>query len=198
MANILKIEYDMQELRDGIKAAVMEALSGETLDDIRAEIKRDFIEQLKPEVEAISREKAIDFVEELLCDIAENSTVSVGGGWKEEAKIYTYREFVKEEIRKIVEKEEIKVRTPNGRNDYSSVKFSDYVINHCVDGEIEKHIKTNIDALRKDVNSKVKEIFDTQTRNMLSETVMGVIMQSDIYRRIDGNIKCIADKSSSQ
>ena len=55
---------------------------------------------------------------------------------------------------------------------------------------IDREIKT----IRDDVNSKVKSMFDSSTKQMLSEAVLNVLMANDTYKKIESNIGSIASK----
>ena len=40
----------------------------------------------------------------------------------------------------------------------------------------------------------MKEAFDNSTKNMLSATVLNILNANETYRKLENNIKCIADK----
>lgn len=65
---------------------------------------------------------------------------------------------------------------------------------YAVDSDIQKVIDREIRTIRDDVNSKVKDMFDSSTKQMLSETVLNVLMANDTYKKIESNIGSIASK----
>ena len=60
--------------------------------------------------------------------------------------------------------------------------------------EIKKAVDEFTDGIRKQVNCAMKEAFDNSTKNMLSATVLNILNANETYRKLENNIKCIADK----
>ena len=54
-----------------------------------------------------------------------------------------------------------------------------------------------IDQIRKNINTRIKDMFDSSTRQMLSDNVLQVLMANETYQKIQGNIACIADKKEN-
>lgn len=179
----------------GLAKEIMWSVRAELKKDLMESIKKQMITEVQPVIKELIQSGAKDFVANLMTEITEKDEITIGGGWDSTAKTITYKDFVKQEVKQRVESGEIRMRDNRGND--RTVKFKDYIIDNCVNAEIVKYMSNEVDSIRKDINSRVKDIFDTQTKNMLSETVMSVIMSSDTYRKIDGNIKCIADKAGT-
>lgn len=189
MGQKLKIEYDMEEMFLGMKDAIKEELKPEIANEIRAEIK----EEVKKEILEKVKEKIPDetevWLKQLMTDIYENEKISVGGGWDRDAKEYTLREYVIEQI-----KERIINNNCVSKKSYSRETFHEWFTNQCVDSDIKRVIEKEIKSIRDDVNLKVKNMFDSSTKEMLSQTVLNLLMANDTYKKIEANIGSIASK----
>ena len=56
-------------------------------------------------------------------------------------------------------------------------------------------MRTSVDEMRKTINSKLKTLFDKQTKDLLSDTVLNILMASDTYKNIENGVKRLADKN---
>lgn len=189
MGQSLKIEYDMEEMFLGIKEAVKAELKPEIADEIREEIKGEVKKEIMDKVKEQIPEDVSVYLKDIMEEIYRTETIKVGGGWDEEAKEYTFREYVIEQVKKRILNNDC-----GSKKGYSRESFSDWFRDKCVDSDIQKIIDKEIKSIRDDVNRKVKDMFDTSTKQMLSEAVLNVLMANDTYKRIETNIGCIASK----
>ena len=189
MGQTLKVEYDMEEMVLGIieavKAEIKPEIADEIREEIKAEVKAEIIEKLKSDIP----DETEVWLKQIMSEIYENEKISVGGGWREDPKEYTLKEYTIEQI-----KERIINNNCGSKKSYSPESFEEWFKNQCVDPDIKKVIDREIKNVRDDVNKKVKNMFDDSTKQMLSEAVLNVLMANDTYKKIEANIGCIASK----
>lgn len=189
MGQTLKIEYDMEDMVLGIKEAVKEELKPEIAEEIRDEIKSEIRSEIMNKVKEQIPEDTSIWLKGIMEDIYNTEIIKVGGGWNEDAKEYTLKEYVIEQIKNRI------VNNDCGSKDrYSKISFNEWFRDKCVDTDIKKVIDREIKTIRDDVNGKIKSIFDSNTKQMLSEAVLNVLMTNDTYKKIESNIGSIASK----
>lgn len=189
MGQTLKIEYDMEDMVLGIMEAVKEELKPEIAEEIRAEIKSEIKSEIMNKVREQIPDDTSVWLKGIMEDIYNTEIIKVGGGWNEDAKEYTLKEYVIEQVKNRI------VNNDCGSNDrYSTTSFNEWFRDKCVDSDIQKVIDREIKTIRDDVNSKVKNMFDSSTKQMLSETVLNVLMANDTYKKIESSIGSIASK----
>ena len=171
MGQILKIEYDMEDMVLGIKEAVKEELKPEIAEEIREEIKSEIKSEIMNKVKEQIPEDTSVWLKDIMKEIYDTEIIRVGGGWNEDDKEYTLREYVIEQI-----KDRIVNNDCGSKKSYSSTSFNEWFRDKCVDTDIQKVIDREIKTIRDDVNSKVKSMFDSSTKQMLSEAVLIVIL----------------------
>lgn len=79
----------------------------------------------------------------------------------------------------------------------TEVSIEEYINGKIDFSAIQKDIDREIDSMRKDINSRIKNMFDSSTRQMLSDNVLQVLMANETYQKIQSNIACIADKKEN-
>lgn len=189
MGQTLKIEYDMEDMVLGIKEAVKEELKPEIVKEIREEIISDIKREIMDNVKEQIPDDTSVWLKNIMEDIYNTEVIRVGGGWNEEAKEYTLKEYVIEQIKNRI------VNNDCGSKDrYSKTSFNEWFRDKCVDTDIQKVIDREIKTIRDDVNSKVKSMFDSSTKQMLSEAVLNALMANDTYKKLESNIGSIASK----
>jgi len=189
-AEMLKVEFNTENLAAGIVRAVSESLKAELKDEILAEMKKDILGELKAEINA----SVSKITEDLVREIYEVEVIKVGGGWQEEPKEYTVKQYIMEQIKNSFNGSNVKIRKKDRYGDYKTVEvsFSDWVTSECVSPEVQKYFDAQMKITRDEINKKLKAIFDESTRSMLSENVMSILLANDTYRKIQGNIASIA------
>lgn len=189
MEQTLKIEYDMKEMFIGIKEAVKEELKPVIAEEIRDEIKAEAKKEIMDRVKELLPDLTEKWLKDLLVEIYSTEKISVGGGWDKDAKEYTLKEYVIEQI-----KERIVNNNCGSKRSYSSETFAQWFTSQCVDTEIKRVIDREIKDVRDDVNRNVKNLFDSSTKEMLSQTLLNMLMANETYKKIEANIGCIASK----
>jgi len=174
---------------DILKQTIVDELHRELFSSLKAsvleEAKAEIIPELKKEVTGHTRE----IVKEMIDGIYKNEKITVGGGWDEKREELTFEQFVKREIKKIIQNGKFE-----DKHGYP-VSFEDYFTKECVNSDIERFMRTNVDEMRKSINSKLKTLFDQQTKDLLSDTVLNILMASDTYKNIENGVKRLADKN---
>ena len=135
MGHILKIEYDMEDMVLGIKEAVKEELKPEIAEEIREEIKSEIKSEIMNKVKEQIPEDTSVWLKDIMKEIYDTEIIRVGGGWNEDDKEYTLREYVIEQI-----KDRIVNNDCGSKKSYSSTSFNEWFRDKCVDTDIQKVI----------------------------------------------------------
>lgn len=189
MGQTLKVEYDMEELFLGIKEAVKEELKPVIAEEIRDEIKAEVKKEIMDRIKELLPDLTEKWLKDLLVEIYTTEKISIGGGWDKDAKEYTLKEYVIEQI-----KERIVNNNCGSKRSYSSETFAQWFTSQCVDNEIKRVIENEIKDIRDEVNRNVRNIFDRNTKEVLSQTLLNMLMANETYKKIEANISCIASK----
>ena len=194
MGQNLEIKYDMEEMFIGIKEAVKEELKPVIAEEIKDEIKADVTKQVTDKLKELVPIKIDDWISEMLKDIYENTTIKIGGGWDKEPEVFTIKEYVLNEIKGSLSDGKVKIKTRDRYGDYKvrEVSFPEWITDECVSPEIKEYMDNQATKTKKEINKKLKEVFDESTRSMLSENVMSILMANDTYKKIQSNITSIA------
>lgn len=188
MSKVEGAKITVQVETEILKRTIVEELHAELFTSLKAtvlaEAKAEIIPALKDEIVNHTHE----IVKGMIDDIYKNEKITVGGGWDEKQEELTFEQFVKREIKKIIQKGKFE-----DKRGYST-SFEDYFTKECVNSDIERFMSKNVDEMRKSINSKLQTLFDQQTKNLLSDTVLKVLMASDTYQNIENSVKRLADK----
>lgn len=194
----MKITIDLENLESIIETTIENNIES----IIKEQVKNSVIQKIdglaKKEISNAVSENFQRFVDEYI----KTTTIKVGGSsyWdEEEPKEYTVEQYIKHELKNRLESKKLKVKKV-GRNssydsDFEEVSFEEY-IKRAFNPEdlIKKDLDKFMDCVRKDINTTMKEVFDNSTKNMLSNAVLNILTENDTYKKIESNIKCIADK----
>ncbi|WP_024348006.1 hypothetical protein [Lacrimispora indolis] len=193
---VLKVEFDTINFAQGIINTVVSNLKEQLKSEVMREIKGIILEDIQSDIKG----SVVKITEELVREIYENEVIRIGGGWNEEPKEYTIKQFIMEQIKDSFRDGEVKIKRKDRYGDWRTdkVSFTDWVTSECVTGEVQKHVDEQMKSVRDEINRKVKKIFDESTRSMLSENVMSILLANDTYRKIENSIACIASKSDSE
>lgn len=192
MGQSLKIEYDMEEMVIGIKEAVKEELKPEIAEEIRTEIKDEIKKEMMDIIKEQIPEDTSVWLKGVMEEIYNTEIIKVGGGWDKDAKEYTLKEYIIEQVKQRI----VNNNCSSSTRAYSDQSFGEWFRDKCVGSDIQKIIDKEIKSIRDEVNKKVKSMFDDSTKQMLSETVLNVLMANDTYKRIENNIGSIASKQN--
>lgn len=185
----LQINFDVENFAKGIANEVRGTLKKEII----SELKKDVLGALKDDI----RNNIAAMSEEIVREVYENEKVILGG-WGEEKQEISVKQYLLNGIRdsfkdgKFIHKEKDKwgdVKT-------TEVSIEEYINSKIEFSAIQSDIDNEINRIRKDINLRIKELFDTSTRQMLSDNVLQVLMANETYQKIQSNIACIADKKA--
>lgn len=183
----LKIDFDVQNFAVGIANEVKRTLKKEII----AELKKNVLDGLKDDI----RRNIATMSEEIVREVYENEKVILGG-WGEEKQEITVKQYLMNGIRDSFKDGKFIYKKKNdyGRFEEKEVSIKDYIDGEINFSKIKKDIDAEVDSIRKDINRRIEKIFDSSTRQMLSDNVLKVLMANETYQKIQRNIACIADK----
>lgn len=183
----LKIEFDVQNFAMGIANEVKRTLKKEII----AELKKSILDGLKDDI----RQNIATMSEEIVREVYENEKVVIGG-WGEEKHEITVKQYLLNGIRDSFKDGKFIYKKENsyGRMETKEISIKDYIDGEINFSKIKRDIDAEVDGIRKDINRRIEEIFDSSTRQMLSDNVLKVLMANETYQKIQSNIACIADK----
>lgn len=146
----------------------------------------------------IIAEKVAENFRKFVDEYISKTKIRIGGNsyWDdEEVKELTVEQYIKYELKNRLESKKLRVKSNNRYSDYEEVSFEDYIKSQFNANDIIKaDLDSFLDEVRKKINQTVKSTFDKSTKDMLSNTVLSILTANDTYRKIENNIKCIADK----
>lgn len=183
----LQINFDVENFAKGIATAVKKTLKKEII----SELKKSVLQDLKDDIQ----ENIATMSEEIVREIYENEKVIIGG-WGEEKQEVSVKQYLLNSIRdsfkdgKFITKEKDRW----GDVETTEVSIKEYIDKKINFSAIQKDIDREVDGIREDINRKIEDIFNSSTKQMLSDNVLKVLMANETYQKIQSNIACIADK----
>lgn len=201
--NVLHVDFDMNNMCQGIVNAVKEQLKTELYESILMEVKGDILKDIKQTIMTSTGE----IIKELIVDFMKNEKITVGGDYwgNSKAEEYTLMDYAKKCIGEAIHDTKFTVVTEikeendrwSGRR-YRIVtkeyKFNEFINTQLgIGNEIQEFLVRQIGDVKEQVNKNMKNAFDDATKNMLSESVMNVLLANDTYKKIQNQVACIAD-----
>lgn len=201
----LKIEFNTENFASGIIAAVVSEVKQNLYKEVIDKIKKDIVEDIQETIRLQSHE----IVKEIINDYMQNEKIKIGGSsfWDNEPlQEFTMQEYAKKCIGDTIEKGQFNYITGWEKDKYNSSKnlraktatvtYAEYIRSELAIGnDVKEYIDKQIMDVKDNVNKGVKAIFDASTKNMLSESILKVLMANDTYKQIESNIACIADRT---
>lgn len=186
----LQINFDVENFAKGIATAVKKTLKKEII----AELKKSVLEDLKDDIQ----KNIATMSEEIVREVYENEKV-VLGGWGEEKQEVSVKQYLLNRIRESFKDGKFITKKKDRRGDVETTEVSieEYINDKINFSAIQKDIDKEVDSMRKDINSRIKDMFDSSTRQMLSDNVLQVLMANETYQKIQSNIACIADRKEN-
>ena len=183
----LQINFDVENFAKGIATAVKKTLKKEII----AELKKSVLEDLKDDIQ----KNIAAMSEEIVREVYENEKVILGG-WGKEKQEVSVKQYLLNAIRDSFKDGKFITRKEDRWGDVETTKVSikEYIDKKINFSAIQKDIDREVDEIRKDINRKIEDIFNSSTKQMLSENVLKVLMANETYQKIQNNIACIADK----
>lgn len=187
----LKISFDVENFAKGIATAVKKTLKKEII----AELKESIIKDLKDDIQ----ENIATISEEIVREVYENEKVVIGG-WGEERQEVSVKQYLLNQIRESFKDGKFITKKKNrwGDVETTEVSIKEYINDKITFSAIQKDIDKEVDSIRRNINLRIKEMFDTSTRQMLSDNILQVLMANETYQKIQSNIACIADKKENK
>lgn len=183
----LQINFDVENFAKGIATAVKKTLKKEIIADLKKSVLEDLKDDIQKNIATMS--------EEIVREVYENEKVILGG-WGEEKQEVSVKQYLLNAIRdsfkdgKFITKEKGRW----GDVETTEVSIKEYIDKKINFSAIQKDIDREVDGIRKDINRKIEDIFNSSTKQMLSDNVLKVLMANETYQKIQSNIACIADK----
>jgi hypothetical protein len=174
---------------DVLQRTIIDELHSQLYSSLKASIISDIKAEIMPELKKEVVSHTSEIVKSLVDDVYNNDKITIGGGWDEKKEEVTFHDFVRTEVKKCIDNGSFK----DSRG--YDIKFSEYITKQCVGGEVERKMNKSIEEIRNSINSNLKALFDLQTKNMLSDTVLKVLMASETYQGIENRVKRLADKN---
>lgn len=186
----MQINFDVENFAKGIATAVKKTLK----EEIIAELKKSILEDLKDDIQ----KNISTMSEEIVREVYENEKIILGG-WGEEKKEISIKQYLLNSIRDSFKDGKFITKRKDRWGDVETeeVSIQQYINSKINFSVIQKDIDREIDRTRKDINSRITDIFDSSTRQMLSDNVLQVLMANETYQKIQSNIACIADKKEN-
>ena len=186
----LQINFDVENFAKGIATAVKKTLKKEII----AELKKSVLEDLKDDIQ----KNIAAMSEEIVREIYENEKVILGG-WGEEKQEVSVKQYLLNAIRDSFKEGKFITREKDSWGGVKTTKISiqEYIDKKINFSAIQKDIDREVDGIRKDINRKIEDIFNSSTKQMLSDNVLKVLMANETYQKIQNNIACIADKKEN-
>ncbi len=198
---IININFNTENFANGIVTAVVRSL--------KENLYREVINQIKEECLADIHEKIQlqtgEIIKEIIEDYMNTEKITIGGDliWDDTPKEeLTFIQYVKRCMKNIINNGKFKVVKSVAKNRYSDkydiktdeYSFDEYIRANCgIDNEVKAYLDKEVDKIRQEINKNVKTVFDESTRNMLSQSVLNILMANDTYKKIESNIASIAN-----
>jgi hypothetical protein len=190
----MKLTVDLENLESIVKTTIetnVENIVKREVDDL---IKKEIADTASEVVSEVVNKNLQEFVQEYI----KTTPIKIGGGLysKEPEQVYTIEEYTRKTLAEMLESKMFITETRDswsGRTEKHKVSFSDYITNQLkYDDMIQKHLDGFATSMKNDVTKKIKDTFDSATRNALSESVFNVLMSTDTYQKIVSNVNMLA------
>ena len=154
------------ELRVTIVKMVYEEVAKPQLEDIRNMVAKSVYELIEGEVKSYYTEKKI----------------LIGGGYSEPAQEFTIQEYTQKLLAEGIEKGSFGYKT--SKYDSKTINIEKHLLDNCIAQETQKSIEVNLKKIQKEINEKVKSVFETKVNDMMSEVALGVLKSNATYNDI--------------
>lgn len=189
----MKITIDLENLENLVQNSIEENIEAVVRNQVDNVVRKMAEEVAKGAIEDKVSENFQRFVDEYIA----NTKIKIGGGYWNDSEVreYTVEEYIKKQLKEKLESNSLRVKAAKYNSEYKNVTFEEYIKSQFdFNEEIKKAVDEFTDGIRKQVNCAMKEAFDNSTKNMLSATVLNILNANETYRKLENNIKCIADK----
>lgn len=198
---IININFNTENFANGIVTAVVRSLKENLYKEIVDQIRKECLEDIREKIQLQTGE----IIREIIEDYMNTEKITIGGDslWDDAPKEeLTFIQYAKRCIKNIINNGKFKVVKSVAKNRYSDkydiktdeYSFDEYIRANCgIDNEVKAYLDKEVDKLRQEINKNIKTVFDESTRNMLSQSVLNILMANDTYKKIESNIASIAN-----
>ena len=193
----MKVTIDLENLEKLVQTTMEKNIENIVKKQVESAVHKVADDLAKKEIRDTVADNFQRFVDEYIA----TTKITVGGGYwgNTESKEYTVEQYIKNELKNKLESKTLRVkkkgRSSSYSDDYEDVSFEEYIKRQFnFENDIKKVLDAFMDDIRTQVNTTMKNTFDTATKNMLSTAVLNILGANETYRQIEHNIKCIADK----
>lgn len=160
-----------ETISEYIRDTIRNTINRNTREIVQSSIREIVTETCKEEITEITKASIQTVVDEQVSKFM-TGDITVGGGWREESRTISRKDYMTELIQKELDK----------RFDASGVR-----------GEAEKlatdAINTFLRKSRDQINARCKTYFDEATRSILTENVVSMLMDNETYKRLSDSMK---------
>lgn len=198
---VININFNTENFASGIVTAVVQSLKENIYKEVVDQIRKECLEDIREKIQVQTGE----IIKEIIDDYMNTEKITVGGNsvWDDEPKEeLTFIQYVKRCMKNIINNGRFKVVKSVEKSRYSNkyefktedYSFDEYIRANCgIDNEVKAYLDKEVDKLRQEINKNIKTTFDESTRNMLSQSVLNILMANDTYKKIESNIASIAN-----
>ena len=198
---VININFNTENFASGIVTAVVQSLKENIYREVVNQIRKECLEDIHEKIQLQTGE----IIKEIIEDYMNTEKITVGGDsvWDDEPKEeLTFIQYVKRCMKNIIKNGKFKVvksvEMDRFRDKYviktEDFSFDEYIRANCgIDNEVKAYLDKEVDKMRRKINEDIKDTFDESTRNMLSQSVLNILMANDTYKKIESNIASIAN-----
>lgn len=187
----MKVTIDLENLEQMIQ----DTLENNAESAIKIAVNDAIKKQVDKVLSSQTSRTANQVIEEYIREYLQNAKIHVGDGWNdEEVKEYTVEQYLKKQINDIFETKSFVTRSEDrwGNMRETTVTFQDFILKHFnIDEILKPKIEKMVAEVKKDVNSRAKEILDTSMKNALADNVFAIVSASETYRKISDGVKML-------
>lgn len=169
IVNSVKIqlkELITSELKSTVVKMVYEEVAKPQLEDIKSMVAKSVYELVENEVKSYYTEKKI----------------LIGGGYSEPAQEFTIQEYTQKLLAEGIEKGTFGYKV--SKYDSKTINIEKHMLDNCIAKETQTAIDLNLKKVQKEINEKVKSVFETKVNDMMSEVALGVLKSNATYNEI--------------
>lgn len=184
----MELTLKMDNLEHLVKNALEENLNNVISEQIRTVVSH-YIQDSKTSIAEYINAKVLEIADEYIS----NATITVGGGWNEEAKTYTIEQYIKAEIADRIESGKFLCKSDYGNDTYKS--FTNFVTEKFnVDEKIKKELTNFMTKVKKDIDANIADMFNQTTQAALSSSIINLLMKNDTFLNMQDSIKRITSR----
>lgn len=191
----MKVNIDMENLSNAVDIAIAENANNVIKDVIEKKISTYIDKNYKKIIEITINEK----MEEYLKNYLETTTITVGEGLlNQNIKTYTIQEYINKQISDIMNNKKFETEIKNrwGEKSFQEVSFDEFIKQSFdVSKEVRHQLENYMKSVKDDINRNIKNVTDQVMKDMLSNTIFEILMQSDTYSKISNGLKIRGLKS---